>query len=105
MKILKADFLSLINFEIDLVSSVDELSANADKFRNKIVGIDAGAGVRRVGQDLTHPAALIAGDHHHHPIRAADLLIATPFRRGHGRHHRAGPSVAGRVASAAFTEG
>lgn len=34
------------------ITSVDELNANADKFRNKIVGIDAGAGIMGLTEKL-----------------------------------------------------
>ena len=56
-------------------------------FRQTQRGVaDLGLLFRRLGKQGPHPAALIAGDHHHRAVIAADLLISAPFSSGHGSH-------------------
>ena len=47
--------LTIVVNEDAPITSLDELAANADKFGNKIVGIEAGAGLTRITQDVAIP--------------------------------------------------
>ena len=75
----------------------DRIDQHAGRVAGEIAG-DVGLGLaehvvadRRLrlgvgGEQRAHAAALVAGDHHHRAVRAADLLVAAPFGGGHAVH-------------------
>ena len=68
------------------LKSVEELSANAAKFKNRIIGIDPGAGIMQLTEKLLkHQKYGIGGrQRHHHDLQPGGRHPQQGMDRGHG---------------------